>query len=97
MNEIIRLKRGKKESNYIPLEGEPIYTMDTKELLIGDGINKVSELKSVSTLNNIAYDEDGRLYQVKFENEENDNSKKAILIPLTEISSLTKNEYNFYI
>lgn len=77
------LKRGKKDANYIPLEGEPVYTIDTKELLIGDGINTVTNLKAVSILNNIVYDEDGKLYQIKIENDnKEEDTKKVILTPL---------------
>ena len=45
----------------IPSRGEPIYDLDTRELLIGDGVTPIARLKPIR---NIVEAEDGRLYTV---------------------------------
>lgn len=65
------LKRGLKENDYIPSEGEPVYTTNTKELLIGDGKTSVKNLSSVSILNNIVKNSKGQLFYVTIDDEGN--------------------------
>lgn len=69
MNIVLLLKRGKRESDFIPQEGEPIYTLDTKELLIGDGKTSVKDLLCVCILNNMVKNTNGDLYHIEIDEE----------------------------
>ncbi len=53
----------------IPEKGEPVYSIKTNELFIGNGENKVSELRPVAILNNVVKGIDGRMYKVDIKDE----------------------------
>lgn len=50
--------------SFVPLRGEPIYCVDSKEFLVGDGETPVSLLNAID---NIVTAADGRLYTVSID------------------------------
>lgn len=79
----ILIKRGKnKNSDYVPEFGEPVYTIEENELMIGDGITSVRNLQTVSILNNIIKSKNGKLYNVYIDEDDNGQLKNISIKPI---------------
>lgn len=83
MHTKILIKRGKnRDCDYIPYCGEPVYIIEEKALMIGDGKTSVKDLVPSCILNNVVKDKSGKLYNVTIEEDENGGLKHVDATPI---------------